>query len=160
MAIDGFNGINGKDILKGALAGLVAGLVATAAKTAAEAIYPPRVHGEPDPREEAADRILGPRYFSLKSHTAAGETIHWGFGALAGALYGIAAEVYPAATDKHGASFGLTLAAVTHDGVLPALGLAASPEEQSGRVQTSEMTSHIVYGVVAETVRMAVRELL
>lgn len=160
MAIDGFNGINGKDILKGALAGLVAGLVATAAKTAAEAVYPPRVHGEPEPPEAAADKVLGPRFFALKSHSAAGETIHWGFGALAGALYGVVAEVYPQATDKHGASFGLTLAAVTHDGVLPALGLAAPPDEQSGREHTSEMASHIVYGVVAETVRSAVRGIL
>lgn len=152
--------INGKDILKGAIAGLIAGIVATAAKTAAEAVYPPRIHGEAEPPQELADKVLGPRYFALSSHTVEGETIHWGFGALAGALYGVAAEVYPQATDKHGASFGLTLAAVTHEGLLPALGLGAPPEDQSNREQASEMATHVIYGVVAETVRSAVRRVL
>lgn len=129
-----------KDILKGALAGLIGGLIATAAKSAAENLYPP--HSE------------------SKQKKFAGEGMHWVFGAAAGAAYGAIAEVYPQVTAKYGANFGMTLMAVSHEGVLPALGLAASPAQQKDREQRSEIVTHTVYGVVCETVRMAVRRAL
>ena len=88
------------------------------------------------------------------------ETIHWGFGALTGAAYGALAEFYPAATAKDGAGFGMALASLTHEGVLPAMGLSAPPEEQTTRERTSEMASHAVFGVVTETVRRVVRKAL
>ncbi len=63
----------------------------------------------------------------------------------------------PAATDKDGASFGLALATLTHEGALPAMGLSAPPEEQTTQEHTSEMASHLMFGVVTETVRRFVR---
>lgn len=148
-----------RSLLKGALAGLVGGLVATAAKSLGEKIYPPRTHGEPEPPEVLADRVSG-RTLSGTPKTVAAETIHWGFGALAGTAYGVLAEFYPAATAKEGASFGLTLAALTHEGALPALGLSAEPEHQTAREHTSEMITHIIFGVTTEVVRSIVRRLL
>jgi putative membrane protein len=88
---------------------------------------------------------------------AAAETLHWGFGAAVGAAYGGLAEYFPAATDKDGASFGIALATLTHEAALPAMGLAASPEVQTPREHTSEMASHVIFGVVTETVRRFVR---
>jgi putative membrane protein len=44
--------------------------------------------------------------------------------------------------------------------MLPAMGLSAEPEEQTARERKSEMASHIVYGVVTETVRRVVRRML
>ena len=41
---------------------------------------------------------------------------------------------------------------------LPAMGLSAEPEDQTTRERTSEMATHVVYGVVTETVRRVVRE--
>lgn len=148
-----------QSLLKGLVAGAIGGLVATAAKTMAEKVYPPRVHGEPEPPEVTAEKIAG---HPLDSDTKAiaSETIHWVFGAAAGALYGVAAELYPAVTAKSGATFGLTLMSLTHEGALPALGLSEPPEDQSLREKTSEGATHILYGVVTEKVRELVRNML
>ena len=145
--------------MKGLLAGLVAGLVATAAKTLAERFYPPRTHGEPEPTEILAKKIAG---HPLDSNTEAiaSEAIHWGFGALIGAAYGALAEFYPVATAKEGAGFGLALMSLTHEEALPALGLSASPEDQTVREKSSEAATHVLYGVVTERVRSFVRKLL
>lgn len=148
-----------KSLAKGVLAGLVGGLVATAVKTLAERIYPPRTHGEPEPPAVLAEKIAGHPLHGTEK-TMAVEAIHWGFGALTGAAYGALAEYYPAATAKDGASFGLALATLTHETALPALGLAAEPEQQSTREHTSEMATHVVYGMTTETVRRFVRKIL
>lgn len=144
---------------KGLIAGLVAGIAATAAKTLAEKCYPPRVHGEPEPPELLSERIAGD-YLDNETQFIASETIHWGFGAAAGAFYGALAEFYPSVTTREGANFGLTLMALTHEGILPAMALSAPPEQQSEREQSSEAATHLVYGIVAERVRSVVRGVL
>lgn len=148
-----------KSLAKGLLAGLIGGLVATAAKTVAARVFPPRTHGEPEPPEVLAERLVGHALTTTEKHVA-GEAIHWSFGALTGAAYGALAEYYPAATSKEGASFGLALATLTHETALPAMGLSAEPEDQTTREHTSEMASHVVYGMVTETVRGFVRRIL
>ena len=148
-----------RSLAKGLLAGLIAGLVATAAKSIAEKLYPPRVHGEPEPPEILAEEVAG-HELDKPTSVADSEGIHWGLGAAAGAAYGALAEYYPAATDKEGATFGLALMTLTHETALPAMGLAAEVEDQSPREQTSEAASHLLYGVVAERVRSFVRGLL
>ncbi len=148
-----------RSLAKGLLAGLIAGLVATAAKSIAERLYPPHVDGEREPPQILAEQIAGHPLNEVAS-SAAGGAIHWGFGAAVGAAYGALAEYYPAATDKDGATFGLALMTLTHETALPAMGLAASVEDQSPREQTSEAASHLLYGMVAERVRSLVRGLL
>jgi len=54
----------------------------------------------------------------------------------------------------------MALASLTHESALPAMGLAAEPEDQTTRERTSEMASHVVFGVVTETVRRVVRRML
>ena len=144
---------------KGLVAGLAAGVAATAAKTLAEKLYPPRIHGEPAPRELLTEHIVG-HHLDHTTELVATETIHWGFGVAAGAFYGALAEFYPAATSKEGASFGLVLMALTHQNVLPAMGLGTPTEQQSEREQTSEAATHLIFGVVAERVRSIVRNML
>ena len=146
-------------LLKGLLAGAIGGLVATAVKTMAEKIYPPRTHGEPEPPEVAAEKLAG-HPLDDTTKTVAGESIHWVFGAAAGAFYGVLAEVYPAVTAKSGATFGLTLMSLTHEGALPALGLGEHHEDQTLRERTSEGATHVLYGVVTEKVRGLVRNML
>jgi len=77
-----------------------------------------------------------------------------------GAAYGALAEYFPAATAKEGATFGLTLMTLTHETALPAMGLSEEAGDQSARERTSEATSHLIYGLVAERVRSFVRQLL
>lgn len=148
-----------RSIAKGAIAGLLAGIVATAAKSAAEKIYPPRTHGEPEPPAVLTRKIAG-RQLTHGQRRIAQESLHWGFGAAVGAAYGAVAEFYPPATSKQGASFGMALVALTHDSTLPVLGLTAKPQAQTTREHTSELASHIVYGVVTETVRSIVRRMI
>ena len=148
-----------QSLAKGLLAGLIGGLVATAAKSLAEKIFPPRTHGEPEPPEVLAEKIAG-HELAVTEKAAAAESIHWGFGALAGAAYGAVVEYYPAATAKDGATFGMALSSLTHGTVLPAMGLSPAPEEQTMRERTSEMASHVLFGVVTETVRRVVRRRL
>jgi putative membrane protein len=144
-----------KSLVKGLVAGLIGGLVATAAKAFAEQMFPPHTHGEREPEDLLAE---GAGHGLTRTEKVEGaQAIHWGFGAAAGAAYGALAEYYPAATAKEGASFGLVLETLTQEG---ALGLAASVEEQTLRERTSEITSHVVYGVVTETVRRFVRRWL
>jgi putative membrane protein len=150
---------DGRSLAKGLLAGLIGGLVATAAKTWVEKIYPPRTHGEQEPPELLAERVAGHELVGPQREVAV-EAIHWGFGALTGAAYGALVEYYPAATAKDGATFGMALSSLTHGTVLPAMGLAAKPEEQTTRERTSEMATHVVYGVVTEAVRRVVRKML
>jgi len=148
-----------KSLAKGLLAGLIAGLVATAAKSFAEKIYTPRAHGEPAPPPVLAEKIIGHRLEGAQK-LAAMDAIHWSFGAMTGAAYGALAEYYPAATAKDGAGFGMALDSLTYGTVLPAMGLAAEPEDQTFREKTSEMATHVVFGVVTETVRRVVRKML
>lgn len=144
---------------KGLVAGLAGGIAATAAKTIAERIYPPRTHGEPEPSEEVAEKMAGHPLDDTTEEIAA-EALHWGFGAAAGAFYGVLAEYYPAATAKEGASFGLALMTLTHNKALPAMGLGEEPEDQTLRERSSEAATHVLYGVVAERVRGWVRAAL
>jgi putative membrane protein len=145
-----------QSLWKGLVAGAVAGAVATLAKTIAEKYYPPRTHGEPEPPAELAEKIAGHK-LDKHSKAVASEAIHWGFGVAAGAAYGALAEYYPAATSRGGATFGLTLLALTHETALPAMGLGAPVDEQTPREHSSEAATHVVYGVVAERVRRLAR---
>ena len=70
-----------QSLLKGLLAGAIGGIVATAAKSVAEKVYPPRVHGEPEPPEVAAEKL--PEDQTLRERTSEGAT-H--------ILYGVVAE--------------------------------------------------------------------
>ncbi len=145
-----------RSLAKGMLAGLVGGIVATAAKSFGERVFPPRTHGEPEPPSVLAEKLAG-HALSPAQDQAASQAIHWTFGALTGAAYGGLAEYFPQATQREGASFGLALATLTHGHALPAFGLAADPEHQTTREHTSEMATHILYGVITEVVRSAIR---
>jgi putative membrane protein len=148
-----------RSLAKGLVAGLVGGLVGTLAKTFAERMFPPRTHGEPEPPVVLAEQVAGHELTPAARATAT-TGIHWGFGAAAGAAYGALVEYYPVAAAKEGASFGIALETLTHEGALPALGLSAEPEEMTTRERASEITSHVVYGVATEMVRGFVRRWL
>jgi putative membrane protein len=151
--------LENRSLAKGILAGLIAGVVATAAKTAVEKIYPPRVEGQPEPPAVLAEKVAGHELAPVPKMIAT-ESIHWAFGATVGAAYGAIAEFYPVASSREGINFGMTLMALTHESALPAMGLSASPADQTRREKTSEVASHIVFGLVAETTRRLVRKAL
>ena len=122
----------------------------------AEAVFPPRVHGEVSPPVALVEKAAGHPLTGLERDVAK-HAVHWTFGALAGAVYGVAVELSPQAAAWRGAAFGLMLNRLTHKRVLPKLGLAAPAEFQSTQEKQSEWVTHAAYGVVTEAVRRGIR---
>lgn len=87
----------------------------------------------------------------------AGEFVHLAFGALNGALYGIAAELDPRVTAAAGVPFGASVWAVADEGVVPALGLSRGPSEASPGLLAYGFLSHCVFGITTELVRRSLR---
>jgi putative membrane protein len=148
-----------RSILKGALAGMVGGLAGAGVKVIAEKLFPPRVAGQTPPPVVLAEQVAG-RPLPPAQQTAAMHSIHWGFGAVAGAIYGAAIEMEPSIGAWKGAAFGLTLNKLTHETLLPRMGLSAEKEEQPAQERISEWVTHAVYGIFTEAVRKAVRKSL
>jgi putative membrane protein len=148
-----------KSVLKGALAGLIGGLAGAGAKIVAEQIYPPRIQRQTLPPVVLAEQVAG-HPLPATEQTAAMQGIHWAFGALAGAVYGAVVEYEPSVGAWQGAAFGITLNKMTHESLLPKMGLAAPTERQPARERISEWVSHAVYGVVTDSVRRVARRAL
>lgn len=148
---------SGRSLAKGLAAGLIGGIAAVAARSLTKKVYPPHSKDHPElPHSQSTGHAL-----ALRKKISDSPALHWGIGAAAGAAYGAVAEYYPQATSKDGASFGMTLAALSQDGALAAIGLHATPsDEQTTRERSSAMASFVVFGVVTETVRRIVRPLL
>jgi putative membrane protein len=148
-----------RSITKGLLAGLVGGLAGAGAKMVAEMVFPPRTEGQAPPPVVLAENVARRRLPEQERELAL-HGIHWVFGAVAGAVYGALVEVEPSFGAWRGAAFGITLNRITHESILPRLGLTAPPGSQPTQERISEWVTHAVYGVAADSVRRAVRRAL
>lgn len=151
--------IRERSILKGALAGLIGGLAGVGAKVLAERVFPPRVAGRPPAPVLLAEQVAG-HDLSHGQREVALHSIHWGLGAAAGAVYGAMVEFEPTLGAWKGAAFGLTLNKLTHESILPRMGLARPKEEQPAQERISEWVTHAIYGIFTDAVRRAVRSRL
>ncbi len=149
-------------LLKGLLAGLAGGLVGSAAKVVAEKLVPPRTEGQTPPPRLLVERVDAATATPIPeaAKKAAEQGIHWGFGTLAGGVYGVAAELSPRVTSWRGSVFGLTLNRVAHEGLLPRMDLVEPVPQQPAQERVSEWVTHVVYGVTTDLVRRAVRKRL
>jgi putative membrane protein len=145
-----------RSIAKGALAGLIGGLAGAGAKALAEQMLPPRVQGQTPPPVALAEQFAGHPLLATQQQIAV-QTIHWGFGAAAGAIYGALVEVEPSLAAWRGAAFGLALNRLTHESILPRMGLSAPKEAQPAQERISEWVTHAVYGIFTDSVRRVVR---
>jgi putative membrane protein len=148
-----------RSIAKGFLAGLVGGLVGSGVKMLAEQLFPPRIQGQTPPPVLLAEQVAG-RRLPEEERAFALQGIHWIFGALAGGVYGAIVEVEPSLAAWRGAAFGITLNRITHETVLPKLGLTAPPRQQPTQERISEWVTHAAYGVATDAVRRTVRRAL
>jgi putative membrane protein len=146
-------------VFKGALAGLAGGVAGAAAKAYAEKIFPPRTKGQTPPPLVLVERNTRSP-LNEREKVAAIQNLHWAFGGLAGAAYGVTVEFLPRARAGKGVAFGLLLDRLTHEGALPAYGLAVKASEQQTQERRSERLTHAVYGAVTEVVRSVVRRRL
>lgn len=148
-----------RSVVKGALAGLMGGLAGAGAKLVAEGIFPPRTVGQTPPSVVLAEQVAGRPLDSTEKKLAL-ESIHWAFGAVAGAVYGAMVEYEPSLGAWKGAAFGIALNKMTHESLFPKMGLSVDTKGQPPRDRISEWVSHAVYGVVTDAVRRAARQAL
>ena len=146
-------------LLKGALAGFIGGLAGAGAKVVAEQIFPPRVQGQTHPSVVLVEQVAG-HPLPHTERKVAMQSLHWAFGALAGAVYGAMVEYEPSVGAWKGAAFGITLNKMTHESLLPKMGLVSPTELQPARERISEWVSHAAYGVVTDSVRRVARRAL
>jgi uncharacterized membrane protein YagU involved in acid resistance len=136
------------------ITGAVAGTLATVPMTLFMENMHERLTGEPPrplPPREVADalavkagvhRELSER--DLQNLTLA---VHFGYGALTGAVFGLMAPKNPAAAVGAGALFGLGVWAVSYLGWLPALGVRQPPKYDPPTRTRLMIASHVVWGV-------------
>jgi putative membrane protein len=104
-------------------------------------------------------RLIG-RELPHRTEAAAGNAVHYAFGATVGALYGAAAEMFPAATAGRGLLFGGIVFAAADETALPLLGLSRPPTAYPPSTHALAATGHAVYGLTTEFVRQLVRRAL
>lgn len=150
--------------------GMVAGLAGTVALTAAmqrgpqimeekfgvtlQPDDPPPSDAPSDPTAALAERVAtGVLETDINETTAqtAGQAIHWGYGALWGAVFGIVQSSFRLPLLLHGTIFGVVVAAVASS-VVPAMGLAPHPAQQPKRMSAMQLVNHLIYGWVVALV--------
>jgi putative membrane protein len=165
---EGARGHTSPDPLRGAIAGLVAGLVASLAMDLAQKglskiqSSDDSDHDEPA-TEKAADRVaegVTGAPVSEANKALAGQAVHYGFGALLGLGYGIAAEYRPGITAGAGAGFGLATAALFDEIGVPAAGLGDAPWKADMGTHLYTLASHLVFGTTTEVVRRVIADVI
>jgi hypothetical protein len=166
--------------LKGAIAGAVGGLIASwvmnqfqsgvskVEKAWENSAHRPQAPGSSSSSEEPATAKLARRIArtvlgrELRDDEIkiAGPLVHYGYGTLAGGLYGLMAEVSPAATKGTGSAYATALWLFGDEIAVPKLGLSKPPSNQPAKVHAKALAAHMVYGVASEEVRRGVRAIL
>jgi putative membrane protein len=90
----------------------------------------------------------------------AGAVAHYAMGVVSGGIYGVAAELTPAATIAAGLPFGTAVWLLADEGIVPAAGLSKGPTEYPLSIHAYALASHLVFGVSTEAVRRTVRSAL
>lgn len=126
-----------------------------------------QAEGKDDERDDAAGRLANAIAVSTldqelgeREKETAGTVFHYAMGATSGALYGAAAEILPEVKIGAGLPFGAAVWVVADEGLVPALGLSKSATEYPLSIHAYAFTSHLVFGLTAELVRRAVRNVL
>ncbi len=159
------------DFVKGAVAGIAGGLLAAflmeqfqaAWSATAEAISPsekkPGRKADPATIKAAnavVKKIVG-RKVPRAYKPAAGAVVHYGMGAGSAAIYGALAEIAPVATLGEGLAFGTAVFVLADEVAVPKAGLSKPPQETPLTTHLYGLASHLIYGVITETVRRAIR---
>ena len=150
------------DPIRGLAAGLAGGIAASLAMNLFQKGWN-GVVAMPDTGDPAtvkaaqkASRAATGRSIVPSDKPAAGEAVHYLFGAALGATYGLLAEYKPEITAANGAWFGTMATAFDEIGV-PLAGLSESPSAFGPETHAYAFVSHALFGVVAEFVRFELR---
>ncbi len=164
-----------KSITRGIVAGITGGLVGSvilkAFILAARKLHtgstttgnPPTDFDQRGPSHQVAElafRKATGRSLTPAQRVLGGEIVHYAFGAVNGAIYGVVAEYAPWSTWGQGTLFGTAVFLAADETSMPALGLTNKPWEEPGTAQLEKWAAHLAFGVGAELTRQAVRRLL
>ncbi len=148
---------------RGLAAGIAAGLVASLAmnlfQKAWASALPPPASGDDPATVKAAQKISRAatgQFFAKADKEAAGDAVHYLFGAMLGGAYGLIAEYRPVVTKGYGTLFGAASAAFDEVAV-PAAGLTGPPTDFPAAIHAYALASHILFGGVTEATRRLVR---
>lgn len=82
-----------------------------------------------------------------------GSVLHYGFGATAGAVYGLLARRWPGVTAGAGLAYATGVWLVADEIMVPAMGLADPPHRTPLRRHAYALVGHWAYGTALEAVR-------
>ncbi len=123
--------------------------------------------GKDEEQDDATERLANAVAVAILDHElgerekeTAGTAFHYAMGATSGALYGAVAEILPEVKIGAGLPFGAAVWVVADEGLVPALGLSKNPTEYPLSIHAYAFTSHLVFGLTAELVRRAMRNVL
>ncbi len=126
-----------------------------------------RSRGKDEEQDDAPERLANAIEVAALDHElterekeAAGTAFHYAMGATSGALYGAVAEIIPGVKAGAGLPFGAAVWVIADEGVVPVLGLSKSLTEYPISTHAYTFTSHLVFGLTAEVVRRAVRNVM
>ena len=152
------------DPLRGIAAGIAAGLVASLAmdlfqKAWAKAVPMPTSSDDPATVKAAqtVSRAATGKFFVNEDKAAAGQWVHYLFGAGLGGAYGLLAEYRPGVTRGFGSAFGAGTALLFDEVAVPATGLGATPSDTPAATHAYALASHLVFGSISEGVRRGLR---
>jgi putative membrane protein len=169
-----------RSIAKGTLAGMIGGLAGSWTMNQLQAIkqqvqqawknsnhrqqntlqQPNQNQDEDDATIKTADRLVllvTHQHLTTEQKKKAGPIVHYGYGALLGAIYGALAELSPVVTKGVGTVYASAVWLAGDEIAVPKLGLSAPPTEYPVSVHANALASHLVYGASLELVRRGFR---
>jgi putative membrane protein len=105
---------------------------------------------------EAISKIVLHRELASTEKTWAGPAVHYAFGTLLGAAYGLLADSLPVNGPRLGAVYGAAVWLLADEIGVPALGFAPPPSEVPVTSHVKALASHLVYGIATEAGRRSV----
>lgn len=90
----------------------------------------------------------------------AGQAVHYAFGTLMGAIYGVSAELVPEVTTGGGTAYGTLLFLAADEVAVPAFQLSPPPAETAPTDHLQHWAAHVVYGGSLELIRSLMRRFM
>ena len=145
-------------VLAGALGGMAASLAMNGFQKLWSKLVPMPSGGEPS-TVKVARKVSGAANTALaKDKTAAaGQLVHYAFGTALGGAYGLIVEYRPNFAKGSGALFGLGSALLFDEAAVPVAKLGKAPTKTKPITHAYSAASHLVFGLVTETIRRTAR---
>jgi ABC-type uncharacterized transport system permease subunit len=102
---------------------------------------------------QAVAKHIPGRQLTPEEKAWAGPLVHYSFGALLGAVYGLLAATVPKSGAGSGIAFGTAVWLVADEIFVPVFGLSGSPVKSPASTHVKALASHLVYGATTDLTR-------